>query len=165
MVRLLLKLFAGYLLLCALLGVSVMVWSEAERFYDPTAYAERQRRAEAEAQAAEIARLEQERAETAERLAAMSPAERADAYAAALDPAVRSAAEQAVTTAGIALYQARAAVPFTDEDAIRLQAEERAAKRHWASAMRRLYGPTWEAYQARLEGQASDAAAAAASRL
>lgn len=141
---------AGFLLM-----IPISIWFNiVEPAIDPTVVERR--------------RLERERAAAAEQaaaLAAMSPAERADAYAAALDPAVRSEAEQDVSAAGIALYSARAAAPLTPEDVARTQAEERAAERRWALAMRRLYGPTWEAYQARLEGQASEAAAGAASSM
>lgn len=158
-------LFAGYVACCAMLGLGVFGWSQAQRLLDPQGYVARQREYAAEARAIEVTRLQREAAEEAAVLAAMSPAERADAYAAALDPAERSEAEQEVSAAGLALYSARAAAPADHDDVVRLRAEEQAAERRWRSAMERLYGPTWDAYQQRLEGQASHAVAGRASSL
>jgi len=93
-----------------------------------------------------------------------TPADRAEAYSAGLDPAERQIAQEELAAASSGLFTARAAVAVTRDDILEVETNRAAAEHRWKTAMERLYGPTWRAYQQRLESEAHQAAEGAAAR-
>lgn len=93
-----------------------------------------------------------------------APSDRAEAYAANLDPAEHRAAQDELAAASSALFTARATAPGVRGDVLDVEANRSAAQRRWEAAMERLYGPTWEARHAMIQAEARQAADGMASR-